>query len=77
MAFTVQTQQELKELNIQADKTYLIQYLNKDYYNGEETIEIGKATATITDENIYFVVVDPYGMDKLVMQVRVVGRERS
>ena len=44
---------------------------------GEESIEIGKATATITDRNIYFIVVDPYGMDKLVMQARVIGRERS
>ena len=77
MAFVPHTQEELKHQNIQVDKTYLIQYVNKDYYNGEETIEIGKATATITDGNIYFVVVDPYGMDKLVMQVRVVGRERS
>ncbi len=77
MAFTAQTQQELKQLDIKADKTYLIQYVNKDYYNGEETIEIGKATAAITDGNIYFVVVDPYGMDKLVMQARLIGRERS
>jgi hypothetical protein len=77
MAFTPHTQEELKQLNIQADSTYLIQYANKDYFNGEETIEIGKATATITDGNIYFVVVDPYGMDKLVMQARLIGRERS
>ena len=77
MAFAQQTQEELNQLNIQADSTYLIQYANKDYFNGEETIEIGKATATISDGNIYFVVVDPYGMDKLVMQARVIGRERS
>ena len=77
MAFTPHTQKELKQLNIQADSTYLIQYANKDYFNGEETIEIGKATATITEGNIYFVVVDPYGMDKLVMQARLIGRERS
>ena len=77
MAFTPHTQKELKQLNIQADSTYLIQYANKDYFNGEETIEIGKATATITDGNIYFTVVDPYGMDKLVMKARLIGRERS
>ena len=77
MAFVPQTQEELKGLNIQADSTYLIQYANKDYFNGEETIEIGKATATITEGTIYFVVVDPYGMDKLVMQARLIGRERS
>ena len=77
MAFVPQTQEELKGLNIQADSTYLIQYANKDYFNGEETIEIGKATATFTDDNIYFTVVDPYGMDKLIMQARLIGRERS
>jgi len=77
MAFVPHTQEELKRQNIQADSTYLIQYANKDYYNGEETIEIGKATATITDGNIYFTVVDPYGMDKLVMQARLIGRERT
>ena len=74
MAFVPHTQDELKQLNIKADKTYLIQYPNKDY---EETIEIGKATATITEGNIYFIVVDPYGMDKLIMQARLIGRERS
>ncbi len=77
MSFSPQTQEELKRIDIQADKTYLIQYINKDYYNGEETIEIGKATATITDGDVYFTVVDPYGMEKLVMQVKVIGRERS
>ena len=77
MAFLAHTQEELKRLNIQTDRTYLIQYANKDYFNGEETIEIGKATATIIGGNIYFTVVDPYGVDKLVMQARVIGRERS
>ncbi len=77
MSFVPHTQEELKHLNIQANGTYLIQYANKDYYNGEETIEIGKATATITEGNIYFIVVDPYGMDKLVMLARLIGRERS
>ena len=52
MAFAPQTQEELKGLNIQAGNIYLIQYANKDYYNGEESIEIGKATATITNGNI-------------------------
>lgn len=77
MAFVPHTQEELKRLNIQITSTYLIEYANKDYFNGEETIEKGKATAVITDGNIYFNVIDPYGMDKLVMQVRVIGRERS
>ncbi len=73
MAFVPHTQEELKHLNIQADCTYLIEYVNKDYFNGEETIEKGKGIALIIEENIYFNVVDPYGMDKLVMQVWVLG----
>ncbi len=77
MAFVPHTQEELKRLNIQTNSTYLIEYANKDYFNGEETIEKGRATAVFAENNIYFNVVDPYGMDKLVMQVRVLGRERS
>lgn len=77
MAFVPHTQEELKRLNIQTNSTYLIEYANKDYFNGEETIEKGRATAVFAENNIYFNVVDPYGMDKLVMQVRVIGRERS
>ncbi|MEE8588474.1 MAG: hypothetical protein V3S80_03900 [Sulfurimonadaceae bacterium] len=74
MAFVPHTQEELKRLNIQTNSTYLIEYANKDYFNGEETIEKGRATAVFAENNIYFNVVDPYGMDKLVMQVRVLAR---
>lgn len=73
MAFIPHTQAELHKLNIIAGKTYSIRYANKDYYNGEETIEVGKGTAILTDGNIYFNVVDPYGMDKLIMKVRYIG----
>ena len=71
MAFIAHTQEELKNLNIVEGESYSIEYQNKDYYNGEETIEKGSATALISDANIYFNVIDPYGMDKLVMKVRV------
>ncbi len=70
MAFVPHTQEELKNLNILAGKTYLIEYQNKDYYNGEETIEKGKGVAFISEGNIYFTVTDPYGMDKMIMKVR-------
>jgi hypothetical protein len=73
MSFIPNTQDELKQLNIQPGKTYTIEYINKDYYNGEETIEKGRATPVFNDNNIYFNVTDPYGMDKMVMKVRVVG----
>lgn len=74
MSFVPHTQQQLQALKIQAGSAYYVEYINKDYFNGEETIEKGKGSAVITDGNIYFNVVDPYGMDKLVMQVRVLGR---
>lgn len=71
MAFMAHTQEELKSLNIIAGESYQIQYQNKDYYNGEETIEKGNGVAMVNDGNIYFSVTDPYGMDKMVMKVRI------
>jgi len=71
MAFVPHTQEELKKLNIIAGDSYQLQYANKDYYNGEETIEKGVGTAIVNDGNIYFSVTDPYGMDKLIMKVRI------
>ena len=71
MAFIPNTQAELRDLNISAGKSYAIEYANKDYYNGEETIEKGIGTAFFSGENIYFNVTDPYGMDKLIMKVRI------
>lgn len=73
MAFIPHTQEELKKLNISTGMTYTIEYQNKDYYNGEETIEKGKATAMVSEGNIYFSVTDPYGMDKMVMKARVLS----
>jgi len=74
MAFLPHTQDELKNLNIVAGTTYMIEYVNKDYYNGDETIEKGKAIALLSNSKIYFSVTDPYGMDKMVMQVRVIEK---
>jgi len=71
MAFISQTQEELKNLNITAGNSYKIEYQNKDYYNGDETIEKGTGIAFLNDNDIYFNVIDPYGMDKLIMKVRV------
>ncbi len=73
MAFIAHTQEELKRLNVIAGKSYSLRYANKDYYNGEETIEKGKGVALLNDGNIYFTVTDPYGMDKLIMKVRILG----
>ena len=71
MAFVPHTQEELRELGIQKGNLYRIEYLNKDYFNGDESIEKGNATAIESQGKIYFNVLDPYGMDKLVMKARV------
>ncbi len=69
--FRANTQEELQSMNIVAGEKYKIKYKNKDYYNGDETVEEGRGTAVVSDGKIFFNVVDPYGMDKLVMQVQV------
>ena len=77
MQFTPHSQEELKALNIEVGNSYSIEYINKDYYNGEETIEKAQGKAFTSNGNIYFNVVDPYGMDKMVMQVKVLIIERK
>ena len=72
MSFSSHSQNELKNMNIKENETYLIEYVNKDYFNGEETIEKAKATAILNDGNVYFNVTDPYGMEKLIMNARII-----
>ena len=71
MNFISNTQEELKLLNIIDGNEYLIEYKNKDYFNGEETIEKTKAKALINDNQILFIVPDPYGMDRFISEVKV------
>ena len=72
--FKAYTQEQLQALKIENGQKYLIEYINKDYFNGDETVEKGEATAVLNTNQIYFSVRDPYGMDKLVMQVKVLGK---
>jgi len=73
MGFTPHTQDALKKMGITEGENYLIEYANKDYFNGEEIIEQSNGTAVVSsDGKIYFYVVDPYGMDKLILNARVV-----
>lgn len=72
MNFKAQTQEELKALGVVEGKNYTIEYLNKDYFNGEETLERSSATVMINEGKISFVVSDPYGMDKFINNVRVI-----
>lgn len=73
MGFTAHTKEELSQLNLSTDKTYTIQYQNRDYFNGEESIEIATNAKLIIEGNEYiFVVTDPYGMDRYIKEVRVI-----
>lgn len=74
MAFNPHTQEQLRALRITEGETYTIEYLVTDYFNGEESVERGRGTAVLTQKGIFFNVPDPYGMDRLVMQARVIGR---
>jgi len=73
MAFVPHTQAQLKALRVAEGKRYRLEYLNKDYFNGEETVEKGIGTAVATQNGFYFNVVDPHGMEKLVMQARILA----
>jgi hypothetical protein len=72
MNFTPNTQDELKKLNIQNDKEYMIEYLNRDYFNGLDTIERTQAKAIIQNESISFIVMDPFGMEKFIQDVKII-----
>ncbi|AXH14737.1 hypothetical protein [Malaciobacter mytili] len=72
MQFIPHTQEELKSMDINEEKIYTIQYLERDYFNGENRIELGKAKAIIGENEIVFVVTDSYGMDKFIKEARVI-----
>lgn len=73
MNFKANTQEELKNLNIKEDQEYLVEYKNKDYFNGEETIERARAKAIINDGLISFIVPDPMGMERFISEVKVIS----
>lgn len=73
MNFKANTQEELKKLNIQDGSEYLVEYKNKDYFNGEETIEKAKGKAILNDGVISFIIPDPMGMERFISEVRVLN----
>lgn len=72
MNFIPLTYEELKALNIKDGEKYTIEYINKDYFNGENTLECSEATAVVNEDTISFLVTDPYGMDRFITNVKVV-----
>jgi hypothetical protein len=77
MIFEPHTQQHFKAMRIKEGESFFVEYINKDYFNGEESIEKGEAKAILNENNIYFNVTDPYGMDKLIMEVKVLYKIKS
>ena len=73
MNFKANTQEELKKLNIQDGSEYFVEYKNKDYFNGEETIERAKGKAILNDGVISFIIPDPMGMERFISEVRVLN----
>ncbi len=73
MNFSAHTQEELHKLQLTNDSLHTIEYLNRDYFNGEENIEISKARVIVNDNDILFVVTDPYGMDKFIKEARIIS----
>ena len=71
MKFIAHTQDELKVLNLINGKSYRIQYLDKDYFNAEETVVKGLGVAMVNEDKIYFTITDDYGMDKLIINARI------
>lgn len=73
MNFIPNTQEQLKSMNIEENQTYTIEFLDKDYFNGEETLQRTSAKAILNDDNYIFIVTDPYGMDKFINSVKVIN----
>lgn len=74
MSLTAHTQEELNSMNLDENETYRIEYINKDYFNGDETIEKANASVILNEGKVFFNVTDPYGMEKMIMNARVIDR---
>ncbi len=73
MNFSAHTQEELQQLQLNEENLYTIQYLNRDYFNGDENIEVAQARVIINNSEVLFVVTDPYGMDKFIKEARIIN----
>ena len=67
------TSKETLKKTVKDGKYYDIEYPNKDYYNGEEVIEKTNAKAIVNEDGeVVFLVIDPYGMEEYITNVRLV-----
>jgi hypothetical protein len=73
MAFTPHKDFDLKLLNLKENNEYTIEYLDRDYFNGVEKVEIAKGKLILDQKGSYiFLIKDDYGMDKFIKKVRVI-----
>lgn len=74
MNFKPHTQEELKEMNIQDSQFYKIEFLNRDYFNAAEELDIKEAKAIVNENGeISFLIIDDFGMDKFIKDVKVLN----
>ncbi len=68
----IPTSKATLQKTVEDGKYYDIEYPNKDYFNGEEVVEKTNAKAIINDGEIMFLVIDPYGMEEYITNVKLV-----
>ena len=71
MNFLATPKDELKSKVIDGE-FYDIEYLDKDYFNGDEIIEKANAKAVVNGDDVMFIVMDTYGMEKFISNARLV-----
>lgn len=74
MNFIPHTQADLKKMKLVEDSVCTVKYINRDYFNGDERLEVAKAKILVNDNNYIFVVSDAYGMDKFINDVVILGQ---
>lgn len=72
MEFNPLSQTNLQSMNLIEGQEYKVKYKNKDYFNGETTIEIAAAKVVFNDNQILFSIPDPYGMEKFITEIELV-----
>jgi len=73
MNFIKNTQEELRNLTIKNNEKYTIEYLNRDYFNGIESLERVNAQAIISENGeISFLIEDDYGMHKFIKDAKII-----
>ena len=71
MDFSPLNQSKLQELGLIEGQECRVKYKNKDYFNGETTLEISNAKVVFNGDQIVFTITDPYGMERFISEVEI------